>query len=65
MPKNRLCRFLCSEYEYELIKAEAKSRGYKHLSAYVRDLAIRHNRAIEDKIIETHKLVKMLVEKKE
>ena len=56
---------MCSENEYELIKAEARSKGYNQLSAYFRDLAIRHNRAIEDKIIETHKLVKLLVEKKE
>ncbi len=65
MPKNHCCKFLVTKNQMEVIRLEARTKGYKKVSPYLRDLALHKNRAMEEKIVEIHKMLKLLLEKNE
>lgn len=60
MVKNHTFRFRVTGIQFEQIRNEALAQGYVKVAPYIRDLALGRNRLIEEKIIETNKLVKKL-----
>ena len=60
MVKNQVCKFLVSKSQLDQIRSEAK--GYINISPYLRDLALKYNLTIEQKIIETHLIAKKIME---
>ena len=51
--------------EHEELKIKVKSRGFKTMSEFLRYIAFEHNIIIENKIVETHKIVKEILEQME
>ena len=62
MVKNHTCKFLVSKSQLDQIRSEAKAKGYINISPYLRDLALKYNLTIEQKIIETHLIAKKIME---
>lgn len=56
-------RMRISSLEHEELKIKLKSRGFKSISEFLRYIAFEHNIIIEQKIIETNKIVKEILEK--
>ncbi len=46
--------------EYERVKADAYQKGYKTLSSYFRHRIFGEARVIEEKIVESHKILKLI-----
>lgn len=57
MVKTRVIKFLIDEDQYERIKVNASLRGHKTISAYLRDLALRHDLRFEAMLTEIHREV--------
>jgi len=56
-------RVRVSTPEHEELKIKVKSRGFRNISDFLRFIAFEHNIVIETKIIETHKIVKEILDK--
>ena len=63
MVSNSMVRFRVSQTQLDRIKFDAKLKGYKTYSAYVRDIALRGDHYIETKIIGIGKDVKQILMK--
>ncbi|MCR4323816.1 MAG: hypothetical protein NUV37_02520, partial [Nanoarchaeota archaeon] len=55
-------RIRVSKSQREVINNNARVRGYANISSYMRDLALKEDRIIESKIIETNQKVKEILE---
>ena len=58
MVQNHTFRFRITKSQFEQIKQDAKSKGYVTVASYLRDLALKRNNLIEEKILETNIMVK-------
>ena len=58
MVQNHTFRFRITKTQFEQIKQEAKGKGYVTVASYLRDLALKRNDLIEQKILETNIIVK-------
>ena len=56
--QNHYFRFRVSKKEFEIIKTEARIKGYKTVAPYIRDLALKIDYSIKPRIIKKKKKVK-------
>ena len=54
MTKNQVVKFLVDKHQLERLKTNASIKGHKTLSAYIREVALNRNYALEKMIIEIH-----------
>jgi thermostable 8-oxoguanine DNA glycosylase len=57
MVSNHIVKFLVDREQLARLKANASAKGYKTLSAYLRNLALDRDIAFEKMIIEIHREV--------
>ncbi len=62
MPKIHDIRVRMSKTERETITENARAKGHSHISSYIRDLALKKDRILEEKILETNQMVKKILE---
>ena len=62
MVQNHTFRFRVSKSQFEKIKQEAQTNGYMQIAPFIRDLVLNRNQFIEDKIIETNRVAKEILE---
>jgi Arc/MetJ-type ribon-helix-helix transcriptional regulator len=61
MNKNHVLFVRITKYQYERIKNQVDAKGYRSVSAYIRDLALQPN-YLETKIIEIDKSIKEILD---
>ena len=57
MASNHIIKFLVNKDQLERIKNNASIKGYKTVSAYLRDLALNRDMRFEAMLIEIHREV--------
>lgn len=62
MPSNRMIKFRVTENQYERILNNTSAYGHATISSYLRSLALERNLVIENKILETNKIIKEILE---
>ena len=55
MVKTRPIQVRLTRYQHEQIRAAAEQRGFASVAAYLRYVALDHNRVIEEKLLEIHR----------
>lgn len=60
---NHTFRFRVTRAEFEQIKLDAKRRGFHTASQYVREILFNQSLLIESRIMETHSMVKKILER--
>lgn len=56
MPSNHLIKFVVTKDQKDMIKGKAENKGYKTISAYLRDIALNRS-SIEEKFLEMYEKV--------
>ena len=62
MPKNYPCKFMVSTLQLEKIRQQALEKGFHKVATYLRELALNNNQLLEEKILETNRLVHQIIE---
>ena len=62
MAKTHVIKFGVTKAQREKIESDAQANGYVFLAQYLRDLTLKNNGLVEQKILETNESVKRLLE---
>jgi|GEM_PF-7133154 len=63
MVKCRRYFFRLTKEQFEQIKQDARIKGCASVAQYVRETMLKQNRLMETRIIETHRMVKEILER--